>query len=110
MCGKTTVSTTTTTTRMVLDCVKPDEMAQQLGIENGVIPLGCADATSVSAGAGSPPAGHEMPKMEICLCDTDLCNTDTATTTTTTEDASASASKKAFATFLGFFFLLNIVI
>merc|ERR1719158_198938 len=107
MCAKQTVSTTTTTTRMVFDCMKPDATAQQLGIENG----GCADATSVvSAGAGSPPAGIEIPKMEICLCDTDLCNTDTATTTTTTEDASASASKKAFATFLGFFFLLNIVI
>merc|ERR1719158_713407 len=83
MCGNQTVSTT----MMVFRCMKPDATAQQLGIENG----GCADPSS---GAGSPPAGHQMPDMKICLCDTDLCNAKTATTTTTTTSPHNTASKK----------------
>ena len=53
----------------------------------------------MNAGSGVDTGGlpvDQMSDMEICLCDTPLCNT---------------ASKKAFATFLGFlFFLLNTVI
>ena len=51
---------------------------------------------SAGSGAGGMPV-DQMSDMEVCLCDTPLCNT---------------ASKKAFTTFLGFlfFFLLNIII
>jgi len=72
------------------------------------------------------PEGHQTPSdSEMCLCDTDLCNTYTTTTTsvagpeskqtnsnmttTTTNTTTNTASKKAFIGFL-FFFLLNIVI
>merc|ERR1712233_259228 len=54
------------------------------------------------------PEGHQTPSdSEMCLCDTDLCNT--YTTTTTSNTTTNTASKKAFIGFL-FFFLLNIVI
>jgi len=79
------------------DCIQPNANAQQLGIEDG----GCADPKEFmeDLGVGSMGAAFlgQMSDMEMCLCDTPLCNT---------------ASKKAFATFLGFllFFLLNFVI
>merc|ERR1719158_224395 len=85
MCGNQTVSTT----MMVFRCMKPDATVQQLGIENG----GCADPSS---GAGSPPAGHQMPDMKICLCDTDLCNTASKKASpTTTATTTNTGSKKS---------------
>jgi len=87
-------------------CAHPkDGPAEQLGIEDG----GCADPKEVLKNllATQPNAGgpggigaallDQMSDMEMCLCDTSLCN---------------AASKKAFATFFGFlfFFLLNIII
>jgi len=100
---------------VMFGCDKPGRMAQQKGIENG----GCADLKVM-------PEGHQTPSdSEMCLCDTDLCNTYTTTTTsvagpeskqtnsnmttTTTNTTTNTASKKAFIGFL-FFFLLNIVI
>merc|ERR1712226_1329967 len=66
----------------IFGCVQPDAIAQQLGIENG----GCADPKEIlmNAGSGVDTGGlpvDQMSDMEICLCDTPLCNT---------------ASKKAF--------------
>ena len=54
-------------------------------------------ALQSNADANIGAALDQMSDLEMCLCGTDLCNT---------------ASKKAFATFLGFLFLflLNIVI
>jgi len=82
---------------MRFDCA-PAQAATMLGIKDG----GCADPQDVIEDilGGQSNAGMGMGQtsdMEMCLCDTSLCNT---------------ASKKAFTTFLGFlfFFLLNIII
>merc|ERR1712226_203235 len=71
----------------------PALTAVMLGIKAGE----CADPTEVLEALGMGAAQAQASDMEMCVCDTSLCNT---------------ASKKAFATFLGFlfFFLLNIVI
>merc|ERR1712130_333986 len=70
------------------------------GLKNGDMGMGfgCApDPTEVLEALGMGAAQAQASDMEMCVCDTSLCNT---------------ASKKAFATFIGFlfFFLLNIVI
>jgi len=79
---------------MRFDCA-PALTATMLGIKDG----GCADPTDVMEDMGMDmgAAQNQMSDMEMCFCDTSLCNT---------------ASKKAFTTFLGFlfFFLLNIII
>jgi len=71
----------------------PALTAVMLGIKAGE----CADPTEVLEALGMGAAQAQASDMEMCVCDTSLCNT---------------ASKKAFATFIGFlfFFLLNIVI
>jgi len=73
---------------MDFDCANPDGPAEQLGIKDG----GCADSTEVMKATGG---FGDMESLETCFCDTPLCNI---------------ASKKAFATFLGFLLILNIVI